>query len=124
MYDLNVRSVFHVTQQCLPLLEASGSDSDPARVINISSIDSISVGALDTFACVRREREGEGDGDGEGEGEGEEGRDEREERRETRGMKLSCMSGKLTFMRRDGRDARGACIVSVCCNGVRVLQRV
>ena len=50
VYDLNVRSVFHLTQQCLPLLEASGRPDDPARVINISSIDSISVGVPDTFA--------------------------------------------------------------------------
>jgi len=50
VYDLNVRSVFHVTQQCLPLLRKSGTAEDPARVINISSIDSITQGVLDTFA--------------------------------------------------------------------------
>ena len=51
VYALNVRSVFHLTQQMLPLLEASVTACGrPARVINISSIDSISVPALDTFA--------------------------------------------------------------------------
>jgi len=50
VYDLNVRSVFHVTQQLLPLLRASGTRSNPARVINISSIDSITQSALNTFA--------------------------------------------------------------------------
>ena len=37
-------------QQCLPLLEKGATRNDPGRIINISSIDSISVGALDTFA--------------------------------------------------------------------------
>ena len=50
VYDLNVKAVFHVIQQCLPLLEAAASPGDPGRIINISSIDSISVSALDTFA--------------------------------------------------------------------------
>eukprot|EP00946_MAST-07B_sp_MAST-7B-sp1_P005205 g5205.t1 len=50
VYNLNVRSVFHLIQQCLPLLEAAASPEDPGRIINISSIDSITVGALDTFA--------------------------------------------------------------------------
>lgn len=49
-YDLNVRAVFHVTQQMLPLLRASGSVTDPARIINISSIDSITQPSLNTFA--------------------------------------------------------------------------
>ena len=34
----------------LPLLDAAASDEDPARVINISSIDSRQVSTLDTFA--------------------------------------------------------------------------
>lgn len=35
---LNVTSVFHLTQGLLPLLEASGSVEDPARVINLGSV--------------------------------------------------------------------------------------
>jgi NAD(P)-dependent dehydrogenase (short-subunit alcohol dehydrogenase family) len=50
VYDLNVRAVFHVTQQLLPLLRASGTKSNPARVINISSIDSVMQPTLNTFA--------------------------------------------------------------------------
>ena len=48
--DLNVRSVFHVTQQCLPLLDAASSDECPARVINIGSINGIGITSLDTYA--------------------------------------------------------------------------
>ena len=47
---LNVKSVFHLTRACLPLLEKAGSAEDPARVINIGSIDGIQVPTLDTFS--------------------------------------------------------------------------
>jgi NAD(P)-dependent dehydrogenase (short-subunit alcohol dehydrogenase family) len=47
---LNVKSVFHLTRACLPLLEKAGSAEDPARVINIGSIDGIQVPMLDTFS--------------------------------------------------------------------------
>jgi len=47
---LNVSAVFYLTQQCLPLLEAGGSAEDPARVINISSINGLGVPALETYA--------------------------------------------------------------------------
>ncbi|TDG11853.1 SDR family oxidoreductase [Seongchinamella unica] len=36
--DLNVKSPFFLVQKLLPLLRAAGSGSDPARVVNISSI--------------------------------------------------------------------------------------
>ncbi len=36
--DLNVKSVFFLTRELLPLLEEAGEDADPARVINIGSI--------------------------------------------------------------------------------------
>jgi NAD(P)-dependent dehydrogenase (short-subunit alcohol dehydrogenase family) len=41
--QVNVRSVFHVTQRLLRLLRAAGSDQDPARVINIGSIDGLAI---------------------------------------------------------------------------------
>jgi NAD(P)-dependent dehydrogenase (short-subunit alcohol dehydrogenase family) len=37
--DLNVKSLFFLTQKLLPALRAAGSDEDPARVINIGSIN-------------------------------------------------------------------------------------
>jgi len=36
---LNVKSIFHLTRALLPLLEKGARDGDPARVINIGSID-------------------------------------------------------------------------------------
>ena len=36
--DLNVKSVFFLTQQLLPALRAAGTADDPARVVNIGSI--------------------------------------------------------------------------------------
>ncbi|MED5262882.1 MAG: SDR family oxidoreductase [Myxococcota bacterium] len=47
---LNVKSVFHLTRALRPLLEAAATPEDPARVINIGSVDGIHVPALDTFS--------------------------------------------------------------------------
>ena len=47
---LNVEAVFFLTQALLPLLVAAGSADDPARVINIGSIDGIRVPSVDNFA--------------------------------------------------------------------------
>jgi NAD(P)-dependent dehydrogenase (short-subunit alcohol dehydrogenase family) len=41
--DTNVKGVFFLTQALLPLLERAGSLADPARVINIGSIDGLTV---------------------------------------------------------------------------------
>ena len=48
--DLNVKGVFHLTHHCLPLLEAAGTAEEPARVINIGSIDGIRVPLLETYS--------------------------------------------------------------------------
>jgi len=48
--DLNVKSVFHLTKHCLPLLQAAGTAEAPARVINIGSIDGIHVPMLETYS--------------------------------------------------------------------------
>ena len=40
---VNVRAVFHLTQRLLPLLRAAASRDDPARVINIGSVDGLSI---------------------------------------------------------------------------------
>ena len=47
---LNVKAVFHLTKFLRPLLESSGTAQNPARVINIGSIDGLHVPAMDTFA--------------------------------------------------------------------------
>ena len=47
---LNVKSIFHLTRACLPQLAAAGSEADPARVINIGSIDGLRVPMLHTYA--------------------------------------------------------------------------
>ena len=39
--DTNVKGVFFLIQQLLPLLEAGATAEDPARIINIGSIDGI-----------------------------------------------------------------------------------
>jgi NAD(P)-dependent dehydrogenase (short-subunit alcohol dehydrogenase family) len=47
---LNVKGVFHTTKFLLPLLEAASTDNDPARVVNIGSIDGIHVPVLETYS--------------------------------------------------------------------------
>ena len=48
--DLNVQGVFHTTKFLLPQLRAAAGDDDPARVINIGSIDGIRVPQLETYS--------------------------------------------------------------------------
>jgi NAD(P)-dependent dehydrogenase (short-subunit alcohol dehydrogenase family) len=48
--SLNVKGVFHLTKFLLPLLEVAGTQEDPARVINIGSIDGLRVPALETYS--------------------------------------------------------------------------
>jgi NAD(P)-dependent dehydrogenase (short-subunit alcohol dehydrogenase family) len=48
--ELNVKSVFMLTRDLIPLLEKSASQEDPARVINIGSIDALKVPTVDNFA--------------------------------------------------------------------------
>jgi 2-deoxy-D-gluconate 3-dehydrogenase len=48
--DTNVKGVFFLTQRLLPLLEAAGSADDPARVVNIGSVDGMKVPAFDTWS--------------------------------------------------------------------------
>jgi len=46
----NVKSVFNLTRELLPLLRKAATKDDPARVINIGSIDGLHVPALETYA--------------------------------------------------------------------------
>jgi NAD(P)-dependent dehydrogenase (short-subunit alcohol dehydrogenase family) len=47
---LNVKAVFHLTRAFLPLLEQAARPGDPARVINIGSIDGLRAPVLETYA--------------------------------------------------------------------------
>jgi NAD(P)-dependent dehydrogenase (short-subunit alcohol dehydrogenase family) len=47
---LNVKAIFHLTRALLPQLEAASRPGDPARVINIGSIDGLQVPVLETYA--------------------------------------------------------------------------
>ncbi len=48
--DLNVKSVFFLTQRLAPLLEAAATPDDMARVINIGSIDGLHVSPIETYS--------------------------------------------------------------------------
>lgn len=48
--DLNIKSVFFLTQKLLPLLRASATTRNPSRVINIASVKGIAPPALETYA--------------------------------------------------------------------------
>jgi NAD(P)-dependent dehydrogenase (short-subunit alcohol dehydrogenase family) len=48
--DVNVEGVFHTTKFLLPLLQAAGTAEEPARIINIGSVDGIQVPGFETYA--------------------------------------------------------------------------
>jgi NAD(P)-dependent dehydrogenase (short-subunit alcohol dehydrogenase family) len=48
--NLNLRAPFLVTRALLPLLEKAAGSDDPARVINVGSIDGLRVPQMDTYA--------------------------------------------------------------------------
>jgi NAD(P)-dependent dehydrogenase (short-subunit alcohol dehydrogenase family) len=50
VHELNVKGLFELTRLLLPTLRASATAPDPARVINIGSIDGIRVPTFDNFA--------------------------------------------------------------------------
>ena len=45
-----MKGVFHLTVACVPLLEKAATPADPARVINVGSIDGLTVPVLETYA--------------------------------------------------------------------------
>ncbi|KAL2009877.1 hypothetical protein VTN00DRAFT_5684 [Thermoascus crustaceus] len=47
---LNLHRLFLITQLLTPLLEKGAGEGDPARIINIGSVDGLRVPALETFA--------------------------------------------------------------------------
>jgi len=48
--NTNLKSVFFLTRELLPLLEKAANPADPARVINVGSIDGIKAPFLETYA--------------------------------------------------------------------------
>jgi NAD(P)-dependent dehydrogenase (short-subunit alcohol dehydrogenase family) len=48
--DLNLKSVFFVSQRLVKLLEAAASADDCARIINIGSIDGLHVSGIETYS--------------------------------------------------------------------------
>jgi NAD(P)-dependent dehydrogenase (short-subunit alcohol dehydrogenase family) len=48
--DVNVKGVFFLTQKLMPLLRKSASAAEPARVINIASIDGMHTSPMSGFA--------------------------------------------------------------------------
>jgi len=48
--DLNLKAPFFLTRALLPLLEAAGTQDDPARVINVGSIDGLHVPSLPVYS--------------------------------------------------------------------------
>ena len=48
--DLNLKGVFFLIQKLLPLLEAGGEPHNPARIINIGSIDGLHTSKFDNFS--------------------------------------------------------------------------
>ncbi|KAI2501657.1 enoyl-(acyl carrier protein) reductase [Fragilaria crotonensis] len=38
VFDLNVKGLFYLTRECIPMLEHSASKEDPSRIINIGSV--------------------------------------------------------------------------------------
>ena len=48
--DTNVKGVFFLTQKLLPNLRNGASHEEPARVINVGSIDGLHVNPMDTYS--------------------------------------------------------------------------
>ena len=48
--DTNVKSIFFLTQKFVKLLEKSGTNEDPSRVINVGSIDGIGIPRAETYS--------------------------------------------------------------------------
>lgn len=52
--DINLRSPFLLTQALLPKLRAGGSTEDPARIINVGSIDGLHVSPVSAYSYAQQ----------------------------------------------------------------------
>jgi NAD(P)-dependent dehydrogenase (short-subunit alcohol dehydrogenase family) len=50
LWGINVKALFNLTVLSLPLLRAAATPDDPARVINIGSIDGLGIPAMESYA--------------------------------------------------------------------------
>ncbi len=50
LWNINVKALFELTVRSLPMLRAAATPDDPARVINIGSIDGLGVPSMETYA--------------------------------------------------------------------------
>lgn len=50
VFNLNLKGPFHLTVKLLPLLRAAATAADPARVINVGSIDGLVAPDLETYS--------------------------------------------------------------------------
>src|SRR5208283_1923826 len=52
VYDLNVKATFFLIKELLPMLQAAASPNDPARIINVGSVNAIRIPTHETYAYV------------------------------------------------------------------------
>lgn len=52
VFDLNVKAVFFLIQGLMPMLERSASLDDPARIINVGSVNALRIPDHETYAYV------------------------------------------------------------------------
>ena len=50
LWNINVKAMFELTVRSLPLLRAAASVADPGRVVNIGSIDGLTIPATENYA--------------------------------------------------------------------------
>ena len=50
LWDINVRAVFRLTMLLLPQLRAAATPADPARIVNVGSIDALRPPLFETYA--------------------------------------------------------------------------
>ena len=50
LWNINVKAMFELTVRSLPLLRAAASAADPGRVVNIGSIDGLTIPATENYA--------------------------------------------------------------------------
>lgn len=52
VFDLNVKGCFFMIKELVPMLQAAASSDDPARIINIGSVNALRIPTHETYAYV------------------------------------------------------------------------